>query len=133
MSRPIQFRQWSEKFQRFYYWGYGLGKYGLPIRGDNPEMFFTHPLLKVTSEQFTGLYDKNGEKIWEGDIVEVDDYSGGAVFGMPQPRKKIVVSFSKRGYIGFKSGFTIDKSDRNPVVLGNIHQNPELLKGGENG
>ena len=56
---------------------------------DTSSMFeiFCPPVIrwfKVSSEtlcQFTGLYDKNGNKIWENDIIQYDTVAAVAKFG----------------------------------------------------
>ena len=83
-----------------------------------------------TIGQYTGLTDKNGNKIFEGDIVITNK------FGTPQ--KKYVIGFDEEiaTYIGEgKKGcaryFTTFSGDADCFeVIGNIHDNPELLKGG---
>ena len=76
-----------------------------------------------TVGQFTCLTDKNGKKIFEGDIVKNDyGYIGQIVFK--------ACSY----YIEWKSGnFTIDLyvMANSLEVIGNIHDNPELLEGKE--
>lgn len=86
-------------------------------------------VLPETVGQFTGLTDKNGKKIFEGDIVK-----GLFVFG----EISSVVIF-KYGSFGIE--WNIDEIKvldpflglRNIEceVIGNIHDNPELLKGGD--
>ena len=75
-----------------------------------------------TVGQFTGLTDKNGKKIFEGDIVEVnhDTYPGarGEVFFRNGSfmLKKISDVLSLYGFLPWCE------------VIGNIHDNPELLE-----
>ncbi|MDO4782817.1 MAG: YopX family protein [Capnocytophaga felis] len=74
--------------------------------------------VKVKAEtigQFTGLYDKNGKEIYEGDVISI---------------------FGKNHAVKFKDGmFTInDREMRRYIhsipleVIGNVYENPELVK-----
>lgn len=90
-------------------------------------------VIPETVGQFTGLLDKNGKEIYEGDIVSVKDFTN--------------VSSSYIGKVIFRGGqwcveyykeyrccpplFFDDFADKKTEVIGNIHDNPELLEGGE--
>lgn len=82
-----------------------------------------------TISQYTGLTDKNGVRIFERDIIDVaynPNYGGVA--------KERIGTFK----VGFEDGryvyedgegyFLFTESDE-IIVIGNIHDNPELLKG----
>jgi uncharacterized phage protein (TIGR01671 family) len=72
-------------------------------------------------EQWTGLLDNNGKKIFEGDLVESDDGVGGRMYGHVE---MIDGSFC----IVFTDivQWTFNKT-KNVEVIGNIFENPELL------
>jgi hypothetical protein len=85
-----------------------------------------YPVIGNTVGQFTGLTDKNGKKIFEGDIVQ----------GKDRLEKHLEVF----GVIECKDGSFVIVGDfmthyrwldYDVEVIGNIHDNPELLKGGE--
>lgn len=72
----------------------------------------------VTIGQCTGIKDKNGNLIFEGDIIET-------VY-----RCKICVYWAEYGYTtkGCINGtWYPDALSRNLEIIGNIHDNPELL------
>jgi uncharacterized phage protein (TIGR01671 family) len=79
-------------------------------------------VIPETVGQFTGLLDFSKKKIWEGDIVNVSclNYTGLAVI------KFIDGAFCMVGenWIESLNGFDTDSLD----IIGNIHDNPELLK-----
>ena len=96
-------------------------------RGEICEFGFVIP---ETVGQYTGLTDKNGKKIFEGDIIDTPDrllkvvwFKGNAQFDLNFIRHahdKIITNFKG---INMRDLCSYE-------IIGNIHDNPELLKGG---
>ena len=88
-------------------------------------------VLPETVGQFTGLTDKNGKKIFEGDIVQYYGTYPLEVYiekGHTKIRWYDTISASKYDELFF----SIDREGYGECeIIGNIYDNPELLKGGE--
>lgn len=102
---------------------------GLPvIHGISDEPPFGAKVDQETVGQYTGLEDKNGKRIFEGDIVEGLDYTA---------------EDGGYGIIGFEEGaFDVSNNDicgtfyenywgKDFEVIGNVYDNPELMGGAE--
>lgn len=70
-------------------------------------------------DSFTGLLDKNGKEIYEGDIVLFPDW------------KPKVVAYLDKHFAGFTLKgtdlFLTDYDAKEMEIIGSIHENPELL------
>lgn len=114
MSREIKFRaihKGNTEFDYYHNWEV--------IRA--LARFAEYDYLMVIN-QYTGLKDKNGREIFEGDVL-TNSYG-----------KQEVVIFHENGYYGqrSKNGHTVTNNLlksylENKVVSGNIHENPELI------
>ena len=113
-----------------------------------------------TVGQYTGLTDKNGKKIFEGDIVAIDHTRRTTFWSeIPEtyrPRNSYSVHWDdEKDEINYKRNYAVEwkKKDarwilrngsdqhdlrdvfihfHNGIIIGNIHDNPELIKGGVN-
>lgn len=78
-----------------------------------------------TVGQYTGLKDKNTKEIYEGDMLSLKDETG--------RKGTVTVGFDDGGFIVFKGLawryiYDYDGEKNEMVVIGNIHDNPELLE-----
>ena len=101
---------------------------------DNSEFI---EVIPETVGQYTGLTDKNGVKIFEGDIVRYGTNTNRA-----DNEEIYEVVFETRGgsgYFGIRISeietwqFCLEVPAKLMEVIGNIHDNPELLGGENNG
>lgn len=141
MKREILFRGKrvdNGKWVEGYYYANPIETLILPL---GYEISITLDSVKVIPEtigQFTGLTDKNGVKIFEGDVIRYIEHSGYLLnsFAAIVCYDSLLAAF---GYIN-NTQFMYYFSDFDEIdvdflshteVIGNIHDNPELLNNGK--
>lgn len=103
---------------------YPEGECSIGCAGSISDNFFVSP---KTVGQYTGLTDKNGVKIFEGDIVKgkVNTLYGYRVAKAGVIYDTVRARFAIK-YYGESKNIPFECE-----IIGNIYDNPELLKGGE--
>lgn len=108
MSREIKFRSWHKGVKEMSYDDHL-----------SPNMVHYFKAVPIIMMQFTGIIDCNGVDIYDGDII------------MGEDGEKEIVSWAEQstGWYPFASQIkSIRDVNKSVLVLGNIYQNPELLK-----
>lgn len=93
-------------------------------RIDNGEYVQLKPL------QYTGLLDKNGNEIFEGDVVDTI-YDGKLFTGVVVYDESELDFKATNGKENYGSNFQYLPCCEEVEVIGNLYENPELLKRGE--
>lgn len=102
--REIKFRAWNKETECFFKWDLSFAFGGTGKVWGNVE-------------QFTGIYDEHGKEIYEGDIVLYYDLFFTIIF-----------DYGMFYGNGKHDDIKLDSCDYNKIeIVGNIHQNPELL------
>lgn len=121
MSRKIKFRGKRNKNGEWVF-GYYVEDFLSPkdaviVNTEGEKWFFVNP---ESVGQFTGLHDKNGKEIYEGDVVKAWKHNETSFVHEIKHRDGIFW-FGNWNWSEFQNVF------RNIEVIGNIHDNPELL------
>ena len=118
MNREIKFRAWDESQKYMAYQG-------------TPDLetiqSFIHHFGDKVLMQFTGLIDKNGKEVYEGDIIKGKTFSG---------KENISYVIYDNNYgcwqlqtVGNKPlSFPIKSFNKELEIIGNIYENSDLLK-----
>ncbi len=99
-------------------------------KGTQRGHFVMFPLMELM--QSTGLEDRNGKMIFEGDILK-QNYQGREIIG-PMIWNKARAQFGLSAVLDFKSGRHIEifeSRDGRPEIIGNVFMNKDLLKDGQ--
>lgn len=128
--REIKFRCWNAAAEAMQSWDDMREHGNIYQLIDQPG---SYPLM-----QYTGLTDRNGVEIYEGDVVQwghIDGYierSGARVafVDMSDPTRGLVFNATKPVPHKFKIGnfMYACETEKAMEVIGNIHESPELLE-----
>jgi YopX protein len=130
--RQIKFRVWNphihkmilpgeERFLhieldgRLNWW---TGKDGMPLDGG-----------KLILMQWTGLLDKNGKEIFEGDIIDVAPHMRDSDFVRSLDKNPYLHEVKYEGFVICPFDYENNDEPDKYEVIGNIFEHPELLKG----
>jgi uncharacterized phage protein (TIGR01671 family) len=116
MNRLLKFRQRNVNNGSWHYWGYIDGEWVQPLVQDN----YYNPDL---SDQYTGLPDKDGKEIYEGDIIRT-------VRGL----REVSYSDETAMFVALNNSVETalwahlrDGLEDITEIIGDIYENPELL------
>nr|DAW29548.1 MAG TPA: YopX protein [Caudoviricetes sp.] len=133
--REIGYRAWLKEEKRFIYPKLILNDFGSVVEvAYNDIDIFTDELIEhrlliedVVLEQFTGLRDKNGKRIYEGDLIKEVAY--GRKFIIWEVRwHQDECCFELHRIRGALYGDSLLSCDSQYEVIGNIHENKNLLE-----
>ena len=132
MEREIKFMAWLKKKKimltvtRLDYMQDGIYINGADYK-DTKYRYYYEALspLEIELIQFTGLLDKNGKEIYEGDIIKIPTLQGGKSYNQKvifnEGRFMLDFKYNKSGYM-----FTKNNMEQSEVI-GNIYENKNLI------
>lgn len=120
-GKRVDTKEWIEGY--FVIDGAGRNLFAVPNDGAPVVTFY--PVISATVGQFTGLTDKNGKKIFEGDIL-ITHGMDGTLLWQVKFYKDCLWSFE-----GIENPYSSvhNSVDTDGVIIGNIHDSPKLLGG----
>jgi len=140
MHRQLKFKAWNYQLKKMYLWRNIVSDKQILQSVFGNESLMSNPPKPIWNRlQFTGCKDSKGNSIFEGDILEsvnFNDYKG------KQHKLRHVVEWSDM-YCGWyansigKKSSEVDgccqlwvymRNAQEPVVIGNIFENPEMME-----
>jgi uncharacterized phage protein (TIGR01671 family) len=130
MNRELKFRVWNTLTKKTYYTGFAVQANGhimldgSLIRDDNLAAGWKiyENEGELIPQQFTGLKDKNGKEIYEGDILDVAEDEGEHQYVFVEWDAEASGWGTSDGLLF--DGMTIEFCE----IVGNVFENPELIK-----
>ena len=135
MNRQIKFRAWDSTKEKMVSWEQITHNSNLDLWGGYFDLFNREELQPM---QYTGLNDKNGKEIYEGDIVIQEIWNGEDNIDGESVTDEFegIVIYDRNGY-GIQTEICDGKRTEVPIyeidefvtteIIGNIYENKELL------
>ncbi|MGQ3739327.1 YopX family protein [Bacillus thuringiensis] len=120
--REIKFRTWCKEGPSMLDWDYLINEPDFAdfMKGAHVEDAYYSRLM-----QYTGLKDKNGKEIYEGDIIKSED---GIVSRIVYDEASFKSVWIHNDHLVNCILDNLFIKTLNPIVVGNIYENPELIK-----
>jgi uncharacterized phage protein (TIGR01671 family) len=139
MSDRFKFKFWDKEICQMRYGDIAIDNEGYPfVLTEHKKLTVIERLDNIIPLQSTGLKDKNGKLIYEGDVVKplsdfVVGYLGEIKFGKKENYQCFYVDWhTKHPIMRGDLYYWLEDKDEGLEVIGNIYENPELLKECEN-
>ena len=123
VMRELKFRAWDKQEKQMM----KVSAISLENKEIGVKDFRTYHFFRIKNielMQYTGLKDKNGTEIYEGDIVQTPEYPGKIVYNEKYACFELWRLRSSNCFIALTHQQDIDMGDLE--VIGNTHENPEL-------
>ncbi|MCK4686555.1 MAG: hypothetical protein KAT66_00335 [Candidatus Lokiarchaeota archaeon] len=133
--RKIKFRAWDKEKRKIVY----FGLFSILVDGiENSEYWikqYKNGLRNLEIMQYTGLKDKNGKEIYEGDILKIkedwDEYGwkAGEIGDVIFEEYFYGISLNSQNKPGTKYTVYLDVDNGKDVeIIGNVYENKDLIK-----
>ena len=127
--REIKFRVWDQLLSVMIYDDFTVGSKGDLFFWDRETGAYTDikPSTEAELMRWTGLKDKNGKEIYEGDILKTDGIDGKCLWRIDFEESSYVYGFSPT-HANDEFSAVHNHVWEEGIVIGNIYENPNLLK-----